>query len=189
MGSSPMQRYWANFVGSLLWRVLWLSGRFDNVVDAIDTSTGEVKSIPVGRQPSGLTVWPQPGRYSLGHTGRMRKRWPYWAKVGVDCGSKTTSTLVCATSVLPPTADIRRCSWNVRKVPERKSHAWIPRRVRALRRGFAAWPRRPDRTSQESRERWPLSPLPRSDPASDARRYNVRWPERRSTSASRRCLS
>ena len=53
-------------------KVLWLSGRFDDLVYAIDTSTGEVKSIPVGRQPHGLTVWPQPGRYSLGHTGNMR---------------------------------------------------------------------------------------------------------------------
>jgi hypothetical protein len=26
----------------------------------------------VGREPHGLTVWPQPGRYSLGHTGNMR---------------------------------------------------------------------------------------------------------------------
>jgi YVTN family beta-propeller protein len=51
---------------------LWLSGRFDNVVYVIDTSTGAVKSIPVGRVPHGLTVWPQPGRYSLGHTGNMR---------------------------------------------------------------------------------------------------------------------
>jgi YVTN family beta-propeller protein len=53
-------------------KVLWLSGRFDNVVYAIDTSTGDVKSVPVGHQPHGLTVWPQPGRYSLGHTGNMR---------------------------------------------------------------------------------------------------------------------
>jgi len=53
-------------------KLLWLSGRFDNVVYAIDTSTGEVRSIPVGREPHGLTVWPQPGRYSLGHTGNMR---------------------------------------------------------------------------------------------------------------------
>jgi YVTN family beta-propeller protein len=51
---------------------LWLSGRFDNVVYVINTSTGEVQSIPVGREPHGLTVWPQPGRYSLGHTGNMR---------------------------------------------------------------------------------------------------------------------
>jgi YVTN family beta-propeller protein len=53
-------------------KMLWLSGRFDNVVYAIDTTTGDVKVIPVGREPHGLTVWPQPGRYSLGHTGNMR---------------------------------------------------------------------------------------------------------------------
>ena len=51
---------------------LWLSGRFDGVVYAIDTTTGGVKTIPVGLQPHGLAVWPQPGRYSLGHTGNMR---------------------------------------------------------------------------------------------------------------------
>jgi YVTN family beta-propeller protein len=51
---------------------LWLSGRFDNVVYDIDTTSGAVKSIPVGQEPHGLTVWPQPGRYSLGHTGNMR---------------------------------------------------------------------------------------------------------------------
>ena len=51
---------------------LWLSGRYDNVVYAIDTTSGEVKIIKVGREPHGLTVWPQPGRYSLGHTGNMR---------------------------------------------------------------------------------------------------------------------
>ena len=53
-------------------KMLWLSGRFDDVVYAIDTSTGEVKTIKVDREPHGLTVWPQPGRYSLGHTGNMR---------------------------------------------------------------------------------------------------------------------
>ena len=51
---------------------LWLSGRFDNVVYAIDTTTGTMRIIPVGKEPHGLTVWPQPGRYSLGHTGNMR---------------------------------------------------------------------------------------------------------------------
>ena len=51
---------------------LWLSGRYDNVVYVIDTTTGHVSTIPVGREPHGLTVWPQPGRYSLGHTGNMR---------------------------------------------------------------------------------------------------------------------
>jgi YVTN family beta-propeller protein len=53
-------------------KMLWLSGRYDNVVYAIDTTTGETKVIPVGREPHGLAVWPQSGRYSLGHTGNMR---------------------------------------------------------------------------------------------------------------------
>jgi YVTN family beta-propeller protein len=51
---------------------LWLSARYDDVVYAVDTATGAVTSIPVGNEPHGLTVWPQPGRYSLGHTGNMR---------------------------------------------------------------------------------------------------------------------
>ena len=51
---------------------LWLSGRFDDVVYRIDTSTGQVVKIAVGKEPHGLTVWPQPGRYSLGHTGNLR---------------------------------------------------------------------------------------------------------------------
>jgi YVTN family beta-propeller protein len=53
-------------------KVLWLSGRFDDSVYAIDTTTAKVRSIPVGKEPHGLTVWPQPGRYSLGHTGNLR---------------------------------------------------------------------------------------------------------------------
>lgn len=53
-------------------KYLWLSGRFDDVVYEIDTTTGAVKKVPVGMEPHGLTVWPQPGRYSLGHTGNMR---------------------------------------------------------------------------------------------------------------------
>jgi YVTN family beta-propeller protein len=53
-------------------KTLWLSGRYDNVVYAFDTATGIAKTIPVGTEPHGLAVWPQPGRYSLGHTGNMR---------------------------------------------------------------------------------------------------------------------
>jgi YVTN family beta-propeller protein len=53
-------------------RWLWLSARYDDLAYAIDTTNGEVTSIPVGKEPHGLTVWPQPGRYSLGHTGNMR---------------------------------------------------------------------------------------------------------------------
>ena len=52
---------------------LWLSGRYDSEVYVIDTGTGRtVKRIPVGKGPHGLAVWPQPGAYSLGHTGNMR---------------------------------------------------------------------------------------------------------------------
>jgi YVTN family beta-propeller protein len=51
---------------------LWLSGRYDNVVYRIDTASGAVDKIKVGREPHGLTVWPQPGRYNLGHTGNLR---------------------------------------------------------------------------------------------------------------------
>ena len=53
-------------------KFLWLSGRYDGVVYAFNTDDGSVKTIPVGGMPHGLTVWPQPGRYSLGHTGNMR---------------------------------------------------------------------------------------------------------------------
>jgi YVTN family beta-propeller protein len=53
-------------------KTLWLSGRFDDVVYAIDTTSGAVQPISVGTEPHGLTVWPQPGRYSLGHTGNLR---------------------------------------------------------------------------------------------------------------------
>jgi len=51
---------------------LWLSGRYDDTVYRIDTESGGVDKIKVGREPHGLTVWPQPGRYSLGHTGNLR---------------------------------------------------------------------------------------------------------------------
>jgi YVTN family beta-propeller protein len=53
--------------------VLWLSGRSNSEVYAIDTTTGELRArIPVGEGPHGLCVYPQPGRYSLGHTGVFR---------------------------------------------------------------------------------------------------------------------
>ncbi len=52
---------------------LWLSGRYNAVVYAIDVRTGRLRAaIPVGDGPHGLCVWPQPGRYSLGHTGILR---------------------------------------------------------------------------------------------------------------------
>ena len=52
---------------------LWLSGRYNAVVYAINTRNGHLRAaIPVGDGPHGLCVWPQPGRYSLGHTGILR---------------------------------------------------------------------------------------------------------------------
>jgi YVTN family beta-propeller protein len=52
---------------------LWLTGRYHGEVYAIDTATGQLRArIPVGSGPHGLIVWPQPGRYSLGHTGNIR---------------------------------------------------------------------------------------------------------------------
>lgn len=54
-------------------RELWVSGRYDEEVYVFDTGTGQLTHrIKVGREPHGLCVWPQPGRYSLGHTGNMR---------------------------------------------------------------------------------------------------------------------
>ena len=53
--------------------VLWLSGRYNADVYAIDTRTGSLLArIPVGYGPHGVCVWPQPGRYSIGHTGMLR---------------------------------------------------------------------------------------------------------------------
>jgi YVTN family beta-propeller protein len=54
-------------------KVLWLSGRYNAEVYAFDTDDGHLLArIPVGKGPHGLCFYPQPGRYSLGHTGNMR---------------------------------------------------------------------------------------------------------------------
>ncbi|HKP88612.1 MAG TPA: hypothetical protein VJT75_01440 [Thermoleophilaceae bacterium] len=54
-------------------KVLWLTGRYNAEVYAIDTRSGElIKRIPVGQGPHGLSVFPQPGSHSLGHTGVTR---------------------------------------------------------------------------------------------------------------------
>ncbi|WP_412539621.1 beta-propeller fold lactonase family protein [Longispora sp. K20-0274] len=51
----------------------WVSGRYHNEVYVFDTTSGALlKRIPVGSGPHGLTYWPQPGRYSLGHTSNIR---------------------------------------------------------------------------------------------------------------------
>lgn len=54
-------------------RVFWVSGRNHGEVYAIDIVDWKLLArIPVGRGAHGLTIWPQPGRYSTGHTGVMR---------------------------------------------------------------------------------------------------------------------
>ncbi|MGQ0549999.1 MAG: YncE family protein [Armatimonadota bacterium] len=54
-------------------RQLWVSNRFTDTVSVVDTETGHVlKIIRVGRNPHGLTYFPQPGRFSLGHNGVYR---------------------------------------------------------------------------------------------------------------------
>lgn len=52
---------------------LWLSGRYDAEVYVFDTETGDVKQvISTGAGPHGLSLYPQPGQLSTGHTGVMR---------------------------------------------------------------------------------------------------------------------
>ncbi len=52
---------------------LWLSGRYHAAVYVFDTTSGAlIHQIPVDAGAHGLLVWPQPGRFSLGHTGNMR---------------------------------------------------------------------------------------------------------------------
>ena len=54
-------------------RTLWLAGRYNKEVYAINTADGTLRArIRVGKGPHGLCVYPQPGRYSLGHTGILR---------------------------------------------------------------------------------------------------------------------
>jgi YVTN family beta-propeller protein len=52
---------------------LWVSGRYDSEVYVFDTTSGSLLAkIPVPSGPHGLCVFPQPGQYSLGHTGNYR---------------------------------------------------------------------------------------------------------------------
>ena len=52
---------------------LWVSNRYDAMVSVVSTRTGKVlHTIPVGTDPHGLTLFPQPGRFSIGHNGVYR---------------------------------------------------------------------------------------------------------------------
>ncbi|MDL2335933.1 MAG: cytochrome D1 domain-containing protein [Chloroflexota bacterium] len=52
---------------------LWASNRWNDNVSVIDTGDGNVMTrIKAGNGPHGLTYFPQPGRFSLGHNGVYR---------------------------------------------------------------------------------------------------------------------
>ena len=52
---------------------LWVSNRYHASVTVVDTRSGRVlHTIEVGAGPHGLTYFPQPGRFSLGHNGVYR---------------------------------------------------------------------------------------------------------------------
>jgi YVTN family beta-propeller protein len=54
-------------------RFLWASNRYDASLSVISTRTGRVlHTIAVGSEPHGITLFPQPGRFSLGHNGVYR---------------------------------------------------------------------------------------------------------------------
>jgi DNA-binding beta-propeller fold protein YncE len=52
---------------------LWASARSHGVVDVVDTGSGELlERIRTGAAPHGLTYFPQPGRFCIGHNGVYR---------------------------------------------------------------------------------------------------------------------
>jgi YVTN family beta-propeller protein len=52
---------------------LWLSGRYNSEIYVLNTRSGAlIRRVKVNPGPHGLLVWPQPGSFSLGHTGNMR---------------------------------------------------------------------------------------------------------------------
>ena len=54
-------------------RQLWVAGRYDGAVYVLDTRNGELlHTIYTGSEPHGLTYFPNPGRFSLGHNGVYR---------------------------------------------------------------------------------------------------------------------
>ena len=54
-------------------RQLWISNRYSGTISVVDTRSGHVlRVIRTGVGPHGLSFWPQPGRFSLGHNGNMR---------------------------------------------------------------------------------------------------------------------
>jgi DNA-binding beta-propeller fold protein YncE len=54
-------------------KVLWISGRYDAELYAINLADGKLLArIKVGKGPHGVCIYPQPGRYSMGHINLLR---------------------------------------------------------------------------------------------------------------------
>jgi DNA-binding beta-propeller fold protein YncE len=54
-------------------KTFWVAGRYNSEVYAFDTTTGKLLTrIATGKGSHGLCIFPQPGRYSMGHTGVFR---------------------------------------------------------------------------------------------------------------------
>ena len=70
--ASPYRLSWDDDRAPDLVRPDQLSGRYNAVVYAINIATGSGAPPYVEKGPHGLCVWPQPGSYSLGHTGILR---------------------------------------------------------------------------------------------------------------------
>ena len=52
---------------------LWISNRFGGTVSVINAANGRViRTIHTGGRPHGLTYFPEPGRFSIGHNGMYR---------------------------------------------------------------------------------------------------------------------
>jgi YVTN family beta-propeller protein len=54
-------------------RQLWVSNRYHGSVSVVDTTTGKlITTIATGAGAHGLSLFPQPGRYNVGHNGVFR---------------------------------------------------------------------------------------------------------------------
>jgi YVTN family beta-propeller protein len=52
---------------------LWISNRYSGTITVVNAATGTViTTIATGVNPHGLSYWPEPGNFSLGHNGNMR---------------------------------------------------------------------------------------------------------------------
>jgi YVTN family beta-propeller protein len=52
---------------------LWVSNRFQGSVTVVDTATGKaIRTVATGAGAHGVSFFPQPGRYSIGHNGVYR---------------------------------------------------------------------------------------------------------------------